>query len=213
MEQPRWLERLAGGTRLQILQLLLASDRTVQEIAEEIGVSANAIRGHMTSMASDGLVVEAGVRRDTGGKPAVEYAISELADELFPKAYAGVLEGLLAVLEERLGADEVRDILRVVGERSATPADGNPEERVGVAVEVLRSLGATVEARPTDGGFMIESCNCVVSAVSRNDPKICSLAEAAVGTITGGRVHEVCRRNGRPRCAFQVDFPESARSR
>lgn len=206
--QPRWLDRLVGGTRQDVLELLLRSDRTVQEIADEIGVSANAIRGHLASLERDGLVVRRDARRDTGGKPATVYALSRDADELFPKAYAFVLEGVLSVLDEREGSERVKETLAEVGARAAVPTEGSQVERVRAAADVLRSLGGTVEVRRENGHWKIRGFSCPLSSVTSRDARVCGLAEALVERTTGGSVVEVCQRGRRSRCAFEISFPD-----
>lgn len=210
--QPDWLDRLVGGTRQEVLELLLRSDRTVQEIADEIGVSANAIRGHLSALERDGLVVQGDLRRDTGGKPATVYALSRDADELFPKAYAFVLEGLLSVLEEREGPDRVHEALAEVGARSAVPSDGSPEERVRAAADALRALGGTVEVYRQNGHWKIQGFSCPLSSVTARDARVCGLAESLVQRTTGGEVKEVCQRGWRSRCAFEISFPADPES-
>ncbi|MEQ9569439.1 MAG: ArsR family transcriptional regulator [Longimicrobiales bacterium] len=210
--QPPILDRLIGGTRQEVLELLLRSDRTVQEIADVVGVSANAIRGHLAALERDGLVVQRATRRDTGGKPAAVYALSREADELFPKAYAFVLQGLLGVLDEREGADAVRDVLLEVGTRAATPAEGSERERVDAAAEALRTLGATVEITRKNGHWRIQGFSCPLSAVTARDARVCGLAQALVETTTGGRVAEVCDRGPRARCAFTISFSDESES-
>lgn len=211
MDHPRWLERLAGATKLQVIELLLRSEHTVQEIATEVGVSTNAIRGHIASLQRDGLVVAAGSRRNTGGKPATVYTVSDDADELFPKAYAFVLVQLLGVLGEREGPKGLEGVLRNVGKRVATPGKGTPEERVEAAAELLRSVGGNVEIRRTEDGFRLVGFSCPLGAVVRKDARICGLVETLVRTTTGGRVREVCEHDGRPRCAFEISFPTGSR--
>lgn len=206
--QPHWLDRLVGGTRQNVLELLVRSDRTVQELAEEIGVSPNAIRGHLAVLERDGLVVQREMRRDTGGKPASVYALSADADELFPKAYAIVLEGILAVLDEREGSGRVQETLAEVGARAAVPASGTQEERVRAAADILRSLGGSLEVYREDGHWKIQGFSCPLSAVTARDARVCGLAKALVAKTTGGDVVEVCQRERRSRCAFEVSFPE-----
>ena len=196
-----------AGTRKDVLQLLLRSDRTVQEIADEIGVSANAIRGHLAALERDGLVLQDEVRRDTGGKPATIYTLSPDADELMPKAYAVVLEGVLSVLEEREGPDRVLETLAEVGSRAAVPATGPQEARVRAAADVLRSLGGTVEILHEDGRWKLRGFSCPLAAVTARDTRVCGLAEALVASTTGGDVVEVCEHGRRSRCAFDISFP------
>lgn len=207
--QPHWLDRLVGGTRQDVIELLLRGDRTVQELADSIGVSANAIRGHLVGMERDGLVIQRETRRDTGGKPAAVYALSPDADELFPKAYAFVLEGILSVLDEREGPARVRETLAEVGARAAVPADGPEEARVRAAADLLRSLGGTVEVRREPGRWTLRGFSCPLSAVTARDARVCGLAEALVQRTTGGTVVEVCQRGDRSRCAFEVSFPDA----
>lgn len=209
--QPDWLDRLVGGTRQHVIELLLRSDRTIQEIAEEVGVSANAIRGHVAALERDGLVIQRDVRRDTGGKPATVYALSRDADELFPKAYAIVLEGVLSVLEEREGSDRVRETLAEVGSRVAVPSTGSREERVRAAADVLRSLGGTVEVHREGDHWKLQGFSCPLSAVTSRDARVCGLAEALVASTTGGSVVEACEHGRRSRCAFEVSFPDGSR--
>lgn len=207
MDQLSWLERLTGGTRSKILALLLRGERTVQEVAGEIGVSANAIRGHIASMQRDGLVVQSATRRETGGKPAATYAVSPEADELFPKAYALVLERVIRAVEEELGPEGLEDVLARVGRDGIEVASGTPSERVAAAAELLGSLGAVVEVVGVPGGFRIEGFACPLSAVAREDARICGVTASVVSAATGAEVRECCDRDGsRPRCAFEVSF-------
>lgn len=208
MPSPRWLDRLLGGTRQTVLELLLRSDRTVQEIADEVGVSANAIRGHLASLERDGLVVKRDLRRETGGKPAVVYALSRDADELFPKAYVFVLHGLLDVLDEREGFERVREMLAEVGERAAVPSTGSEAERVAAAADALRSLGGTVEVHRIEKGWKIQGFSCPLSSVATHDARVCGLARALVERTTDATVAECCDRSGRARCAFEVHFTD-----
>lgn len=211
--QPQnWLDRLISGTRQKVLELLLRSDHTVQEIADEIGVSANAIRGHLSVLERDGLVVQRDLRRHTGGKPAAVYALSRDADELFPKAYAFVLEGLLSVLDEQEGPDRVQETLAEVGARAAVPSEGSPEERVRAAADALRSLGGTVEIHRENGHWKIQGFACPLSSVTARDARVCGLAESLVQRTTAGDVTEVCQRGRRSRCAFEVSFPADRES-
>ncbi len=114
-----WFDRMAGGTRGQLLVMLRRSAATINDLAGELGISDNAVRTHIAALQRDGMVEHAGVLRSTGGKPAQLYRITREAEELFPKAYALVLGELIRVLEERDGRDGVTELLRRVGARAA----------------------------------------------------------------------------------------------
>jgi predicted ArsR family transcriptional regulator len=202
-----WIETIVGGTRGQLLSLLRRSRRSINEAAALLGISDNAVRTHIAAMQRDGMVKSAGVERATGGKPAQLYEITPEAEEMYPKAYAFVLNALVQLLEERRGGDEVTELLREVGARAAagTVRSGEGEEaRVTAAAEVLRQLGGDVEVERTDDGWKIRGYGCPLSAVVAEREMVCVLAESLIAEITGLTVRECCEREGRPRCAFEV---------
>src|SRR4051812_10507396 len=141
---PNWIERLAGSTRGAMLALLRRSRHTISELAAMLGITDNAVRTHIASLQRDGLVEQAGVRRDQRGKPAHVFELTQTAEELFPKAYAAILRELIFRLEQRDGAEAVDELLRSIGaqigahhfhEDYALPA------RVEAAAAALKSLG------------------------------------------------------------------------
>lgn len=207
MTTPDWLERLTGGTRLRILERLRRRESSVQDVADEVGVTPNAVRGHLSALERDGLVRASGVRRDTGGKPATLYDLAPEGDELFPKGYVAVFVRLLQALDDEMGAEGVEVLLERVGAQVAHPATGPAQERVEAAAALLRGLGGDVEILRDEDAWTIRGFACPLSAVVREEPRVCRLAEAMVRAQTGGEVIETCDRSDRPRCCFVVRFP------
>jgi predicted ArsR family transcriptional regulator len=201
------MPELLGATRTRLLELLRRSRRSINELAAAVGISDNAVRTHLSALQRDGLVEPAGTERSTGGKPAQLYEITPDAEELFPKAYGWTLGGLLSLLEERDGREEVRALLREVGRRAAEGhgTSGTKEARVNAAASVLRELGGDVEVQPNDAGWRIQGYGCPFSAVAARHDEVCTLAESLIERMTGLAVTECCNRSdARPRCAFQV---------
>jgi DNA-binding IclR family transcriptional regulator len=58
-----------------MIALLYKAPRTVAEVVELTGITTNTVRGWMLALASEGLLVRVGERRDKGvrGAPAVLY--------------------------------------------------------------------------------------------------------------------------------------------
>ncbi|HET7321562.1 MAG TPA: ArsR family transcriptional regulator [Longimicrobiaceae bacterium] len=203
-----WVAKLTGETRSQLLALLRRSARSIRELAEELGVSTNAVRMHVAALERDGLVEPAGVERATGGKPAQLYQMTRAAEELHPKGYAVVLNGLLQMLEEREGRERVQALLRELGARTAGGlAEGEPGVRVEEAAEALRALGGEVEVVKSEGEWRIQGYACPLAAVVEEHEEACALAEALVAGVTGLRVEECCEHGSHPRCAFRVERP------
>lgn len=211
------LTTLAGETRTRLLRLIRARPLPVSEIAESLGITTNAVRGHLTALERDGLVRPAGMRPSTGGKPARTYELTTAAEELFPKAYALVFTELLSTLREVEGEGATIDLLRRVGRRlgarattgAAAPAVEDGARRVAAAAALLESIGGSVEVSREAEGWRIDAAGCPLSGVVAESPDVCSLAESLVGEVTGRRVVECCDRSARPRCSFRV-LDESA---
>lgn len=210
-----WIQTTMGATRVELLGLLRRSRRTVNDLAAALGITDNAVRTHLAAMQRDGMVQPAGIERATGGKPAQLFEITPEAEEMYPKAYAFILSGVIHLLQEREGREGVEALLRAVGSRAAagSGAGGDGEEaRVRAAAGVLCGLGGDVEVMPTDTGWKIQGFGCPLSAVVGEHAELCALAESLVAEITGQPVRECCDRSGRPRCAFNVGRSEEVAS-
>lgn len=201
-----WIARLAGPTKGRIVALLRRTSLTVPELAAELGVSGNAVRGHVAALERDGLVEVAGRERDTGGKPARRYRVTGAGEELFPKAYTLVLDQLLTVLAERDGEARVRDLLDEVASRSLPPVD--PEapmsKRVRTAAGVLEALGGELEIEDRPDGWLLRGAGCPLSGVVGDHPALCGLVQGLIAGVTGADVEECCDRSERPACRFWV---------
>ena len=92
--------RFLTTTRGKIVALLRRCCQTVEELASSLGLTDNAVRAHLTTLERDGLVQQQGTRPGRR-KPAVVYALTPAAEDLFPKAYGPVLSQFLEVLHER----------------------------------------------------------------------------------------------------------------
>lgn len=208
-----WLEKLTGETRLRLLRLVRGGARSINDLAESLGITDNAVRMHVAALERDGMVRAAGTLHGTGGKPARLYELTPEAEELFPKAYALVCAELLALVKEESGADAAIDLLRRVGRRLGERAEGrcdSPAERVAAARALLESIGGELEVQEGPDGWTLRSDGCPLSAIVAADPDACALAEALVGEVTGRRVVEQCDKLTRPRCTFHIPCGPSA---
>ena len=202
-----WVDTLTGETRAALLAMLRRSRQTITALADALHLTDNAVRTHIAALERDGIVEHVGTERQTGGKPARLYALTDEGEELFPKAYALVLGGLVEELAQRDGWERASALLCAVGRRAAPSiaAPNDREGRVMAAAAALRGLGGDIEVQRTAGGYRLQGYACPLSAVTAKHPQVCALARALVGEITGQTVTECCDREGRPRCGFQID--------
>jgi len=208
MKIPQWNKRFLVSTRGRIIGLLRSSDRTVNELAESLQLTDNAVRSHLSTLERDGLVHQNGVRPGLR-KPHAVYGLTAEAEQLFPKAYAPLLNQVLSVLDERLEPEVLDVVLHEVGQRMATdylPAvqGKNLEGRVHFVQKVFGELGGLAEMEKQNGHFMICGDSCPLAAVSAPHPKICRLIGTLISEITGASAEACCKYDPAPQCCFKV---------
>src|ERR687894_1694145 len=112
-------ERFFESTRGRVIALLRGKSGTVNELAERLELTDNAVRAHLLSLERDGLIRQSGVQRGPR-KPHYSYELTPEAEHLFPKAYDALLNQLITALKGRLPPTALEDVLREVGRSLAT---------------------------------------------------------------------------------------------
>ena len=203
-----WLQKLTGETQFGLVALLRRSRQTINSLADSLRLTDNAVRNHIAVLSRDGIVEDAGVHRDTGGKPARMYALTAEGEELFPKAYALVLGKLIDEMVRSVGRDRSIELLRATGARMAAGTNTSAEqaERVQDAAAILRSVGADIDVVQTEKGWTLQGYGCPLSAVTSHREEACALVTSIVEEATGApRVAECCQRGSRPKCRFDIE--------
>ena len=205
MSMQRWDQRFFASTRGRVVTLLRRASRTVNELADDLELTDNAVRAHLATLERDGLVQQQGERRG-GGKPSLAYGLTPEAEALFPKAYGSVLGAVVAVVGDRLGPREADAILREAGQRLATPPDdaAGVEERVALAAATIEHLGGLAEVERVDDHYLLRGFACPLAESVTGAPESCRIAEALLAESTGLAVRECCDRDGTPRCRFEL---------
>ncbi|HEU0173262.1 MAG TPA: ArsR family transcriptional regulator [Blastocatellia bacterium] len=214
MKETKLGERFFDSTRGRIVSLLRSESRTVNELAEELDLTDNAVRAHLLTLERDGLVKQGGIQRGRR-KPHFAYELTTEAESLFPKSYDMALNVLLSVLKERMTPETLGDVLkevgREVGRKAAAahmPANtqgSNLLAKVEAAAKVLEALGGAPRLVKEGDKIIIQSGGCPFATAVESHPEMCSVAETLVAQITGGRVREKCDNTDvPPRCSFEV---------
>jgi len=210
MKENKLGERFFESTRGRIVTLLRGKTRTVNELAEELAMTDNAVRSHLLTLERDGLIRQGGVQRGRR-KPHYAYELTPEAEHLFPKSYDVLLNVFLSVIKERLAPDELGEVLREVGRKAAPDTvitlAGNSDisARVEKAAEVLEALGGAPRLEKEEDRIIIQSASCPFGAAVEVHPEVCRVAETLVAQITGGRVREKCDKTSvPPRCSFEI---------
>jgi predicted ArsR family transcriptional regulator len=207
----RWSNRFLSSTRGQVVELLRRGEATVNELAEALRLTDNAVRSHLSTLERDGLVRQSGKRTATR-KPEALYSLTPEAGQLFPKAYDLLFNQLLHSLESRITPAEKGELLREVGRRLAgvraplarARTEDELRERLKIALDVLKELGGLAELEDAGDEIVIRGFSCPLASAVKEHPEVCQLAETLLAEIIGMPVREACVRNGAPRCLFRL---------
>lgn len=206
-----WSQRFLASTRGRLIALLRRAPRTVDELAQQLDLTDNAVRAHLATLERDGLARQRGVRRSGGsGKPAYAYELTPEADQLFPKPYADVLGELLAALNDQIPPVDVEALLRASGRHLATQspaAHGDLRSRLEAAVAALNQLGGLAELDEDDEHLVVRGYSCPLAALVPNHPEVCRLAESFVSEVAGVPLRQCCDHGPTPHCRFAPVAP------
>lgn len=209
MGQPLNSQRFLETTRGRILGLLRCDTRTVEELAQALDLTDNAVRAHLSTLERDGMVRSAGVRRGTGaGKPSTVYELPPGAEVVFSRAYPPMLGALLEELVAQLPSEQMEALLAATGRRLAEPllppGTASRTARLRAAAEVLNALGGAASLEEGEGGTIIRGCGCPLASTVARRPEICRAFEALLSEVVGVPVRQCCHRGERPSCCFEV---------
>jgi predicted ArsR family transcriptional regulator len=208
MKRTKLDKRFFDSTRGRIVTLLRGGTKTVNELAEELELTDNAVRAHLLSLERDGLIKQSGLQRGTR-KPHFAYELTAEADSLFPKAYDTLLNQLITVLKGQLAPSALEQVLRDVGRslaesQSADQKKGDLESRYARGLAALEALGGAARLEKEDKKVLICSESCPLALAVAEHPEVCRLAETLLSEIIGLEVRERCDRDGSPRCRFEI---------
>ena len=208
MKHIGWRERLFKSTRGKILELLRARECTVNELAEKLHLTDNAVRAHLASLERDRLVAQSGMRAGIR-KPHTTYALGPEAEHLFPKAYGRLISLLMSIFSRQIKPEKLRAGMRSAGRKVAQEhlrelQGKTRQQRIDAAVDVLKELGGAARFHQEDGKHFIYGNGCPIAAATANHPEACLLAESLLAEIIGSPVKERCVRGPSPSCRFEV---------
>jgi predicted ArsR family transcriptional regulator len=197
-----------AGTRARVVALLREGAWTVDDLANRLGLTDNAVRFHLEALERSGIVRREGVKKlGEVGQPASLYTLSAEGQEAFSRAYAPVLIAALAELRERMSGPQLVAFLKRVGKRLAA-GFGNPggslSSRVTGASNLLNTLGGVTSVEKSGGAYRIVGRACPLSRAVETDHCVCAAVTSLVAEVVGGEVRERCDRSGRPKCCFEI---------
>jgi predicted ArsR family transcriptional regulator len=208
MKHIGWRERLFKTTRGKILNLLRTQEWTVNELAEKLHLTDNAVRAHLASLERDRLVTQSGLKPGIR-KPHATYALGTEAEQMFPKAYGQLVSLLMSIFSGQIKRRNLRAGMRAAGRAVAQEhlrelKGKTRQQRIDAALGILKDLGGAAIFREEDGKHFICGYGCPIAAATADHPEACLLAESLLAEIIGSFVKEHCIRGRAPSCRFEL---------
>jgi DeoR family transcriptional regulator, suf operon transcriptional repressor len=208
-------QQLLDTTRGRIVALLQRGRLTVDDMTSRLGLTASAVRAHITAMERDGLVRETG-RRPGTTRPSRIFELTPEVELLLSRAYIPLLTHLVDVFANGLPPRKLEKLLREAGRMLA--ADLSPSRPAGplktrvTAISALlnEQLGAITHVEE-NGGYVIRGEGCPLSALTGKHPIVCQAMESLIEDIVGAPARQCCDRADRPRCCFHIGPPSNSR--
>ena len=196
------------STRGRILELLRSQKSTVNDLADELKLTDNAVRAHLLSLERDGLVSRSG-KQPGFRKPHLTYELATDAEQIFPKAYGPLLDLVLSVFSRKVTRRELRAGMREVGRKMARNHDREIQgktrmQRVKVALRILKDLGGSASFHASENKHLIRGRGCPLAAATSHHPEACLIAESLLAEIIGVSVKERCMHVPIPSCFFEI---------
>lgn len=203
------------STKQDILQYLLKqAQATVQELAECLQISPQAVRRHLKDLEEEGFIVHEVVQAGMG-RPNHLYMLSPAGREQFPDRYDDFAVSLLDTLAETVGQEQMGSILRKQWERKAAEyrdrlGAGSLKDRVNRLVELRRAEGYMAECHlvgdTSVDRYVLTEYNCAISHIAETFPSVCGheleMFAAALQDCTVERTHWIV--NGEHRCGYLI---------
>ncbi|HXW50735.1 MAG TPA: helix-turn-helix domain-containing protein [Candidatus Acidoferrales bacterium] len=183
--------------------------RTAAQLAQEHGVTQNAVRQHLSRLGRDGLVAERAERLGRT-KPTLVYSLTEEGERLFPQRYQLLLSVLMDELSREEGPARLKELFSNIGRRSAQRHAGRfaGKDLPGVVAELasfLRERGVVVEYERSGDGFTFREYNCPFKENVSTHPEICAMVHTLMEQVLPEKPRQTASiAAGDGRCEFEL---------
>lgn len=172
----------ATSTKDEILRhLLKVGQGAAIAMAEELGISPQAMRKHLKNLENEGLI-ERQPEKQGLGRPQFLYQLSKQGRERFPQGYGEFALSFLDTLVETVGEEQLGEVFKKQWQRKAEEyrqhiGRGSLAKRVQKLVELRRQEGYMAELHPLSPHdqekFILAEHHCAIAEVAESYPSVC----------------------------------------
>ncbi len=186
------------------------------DLADEFGLSTNAVRQQLIALERDGYVMERSVRRGPT-KPTLEYSLTANAETLFPQQYDRMLNAVLREVKENFGAGALDTVLGKLGDRASAKyraklSSPDTKGRVLELASLLRENGVEADVVVGSGGSIeLREHNCPYAQTVSEHPEVCSIIHTVLRDGVDGDVLQIeSIATGGDACRFEITTPAAS---
>jgi predicted ArsR family transcriptional regulator len=205
-----------GPTKRRIVERLKRADAKVSDLARAFDMTEAGVRQHLDALADHGLVVSRPGAARGRGRPPTMWALTDLAQDLFPDRHDDLTVELITAVRTALGdqglarvIDARAEVQRAAYER-AMPKRGPLRSRVDALARVRTAEGYVAEAidDPDGTGVLLIEHHCPICTAATACPGLCGSELALFREVLGPRVsvertqHIV---SGDRRCTYRIE--------
>lgn len=203
---------MSNNTRGKVLRsLLLNQKRTVNELAESVGINPISVRHHVNKLEAEGLI-QSQEERHGVGRPRLVYSLTNKGMEQFPQRYLQLTLRLLEQLKTNLPDKILGDIFREVAEGITDELTKNInleelglQERLELLQEVLIAEGYMVNLEQDEGNYYVVEASCPYHHVGEDYPEICVVDRELIAHFTASNPERIeCILDGDKQCKYKI---------
>jgi predicted ArsR family transcriptional regulator len=182
---------------------------SIKDLAADLGVTASAVRLHLSQLQASGAIRTDKVREGVG-RPYYVYSLTPQAHDLFHKDYGDLARLLLEEVSETQGLDALQDVLERVSVRLANiyrdQVPGHKlAERIRAWAELLDQRGVAAEIERAGEGYVVREYGCLYQNVATENRAVCEMERQVMAHLLGSGVELTqCVLDGHRRCQFTV---------
>ena len=203
---------MSNNTRSRVLKsLLLNQKRTVNELADAVGINPISVRHHVNKLEAEGLI-QSKEERHGVGRPRLIYSLTNKGMEQFPQRYLQLTLRLLGQLKSNLPDLALGDIFSEVAEGIAGDLTEHIDlkelelkERLELLQSVLSAEGFMVTLEEDEGNFYIVEASCPYHHVGEDYPEICAVDKELIAHFAASSPERIeCILDGDKQCKYTI---------
>lgn len=207
-------KQATGRTRRQILTLLKQwGPSDSGDLAQELGISAMAVRQHLYKLQDQGLITYQEESRSVG-RPAKLWQLTVAADRYFPEAYAELTLSLIQTLIDTFGETGLDQVLAARTRQQLQDYGAQLEhhrslsDRVSALAEIRTQEGYMAESHLSeDGSWLLIEHHCPICVAAQACTGLCAQELQVFQAVLGAEVQVERAEHllaGDRRCVYRI---------